>query len=96
MTTSAAELPRDASGTSPAVLSGVLREGDLRLLKGQIWLGLTAFGIGILQGLAQALDRVLPANHTLWRLYPLQQNYYQGLTNHGVLLVLVFTFAFSR
>jgi cytochrome c oxidase subunit 1 len=69
---------------------------DRRILRWQIYLGLAAFGIGILAGLAQALDRVLPANHTLWRHFPLQQNYYQGLTNHGVMLAFVFTFAFSN
>jgi cytochrome c oxidase subunit 1 len=73
-----------------------LTAGDRRILGWQIALGLAAFLVGIVAGLAQALDRVLPADHTLWRIYPLQQNYYQGLTNHGVMLALVFTFAFMN
>jgi cytochrome c oxidase subunit 1 len=69
---------------------------DVRTLRWQIYLSLIAFAIGIFAGLAQALDRVLPASSSLWHFFPLQQNYYQGLTMHGVLEALVFTFAFSN
>jgi cytochrome c oxidase subunit 1 len=79
-----------------AVAAEAPDRGDRRILAWQIALGLAAFLVGIVAGLAQALDRVLPADHTLWRVYPLQQNYYQGLTNHGVMLALVFMFAFMN
>ncbi len=86
--------------TDATALSGVaddrLAPADRRILRWQIYLGLAGFGVGILAGLAQALDRILPAGHTLWHYFPLQRNYYQGLTMHGVALAFVFMFAFSN
>lgn len=79
-----------------AAASGLYTDRDRKVLAGQVYLALAAFAIGILQGLAQALDRVLPADSTLWTLFPGLSNYYQGLTAHGVLLAFVFTFAFSN
>lgn len=78
----------------PSALTDYLHANDLRAIRWQLYLGLAAFAWGIIAGLAQALERVLPATSTIWRLFPGQKNYYQGLTAHGVLMVLVFTFAF--
>ena len=76
--------------------SGVFSARDTNMIRGQILLGLAAFGIGCLAGLAQALDRILPPTSTIWRFFPFQENYYQGLTMHGVLMAFVFMFAFSN
>jgi cytochrome c oxidase subunit 1 len=82
--------------TSSAASAPYLTGRDVRLICWQVYLGLAAFLIGILAGLAQALDRVLPFGSTIWHFFPLQRSYYQGLTMHGVLMALVFTFAFSN
>ena len=73
----------DIPGVSPA---------DLSPLKWQFYLALLAFGIGALMGLLQALER---ANINLYDEFRLQ-SYYQGLTLHGVAMVLVFTFCFAN
>jgi cytochrome c oxidase subunit 1 len=52
-----------------------------------------ALAVGGLFGLLQALERV---GLNLYPDLPLVNNYYQGLTVHGVMLALVFTFAFSN
>lgn len=69
---------------------------DQRYMLWQVYLGLAVFMWGIFAGLAQALDRVLPATSTLWKFFPGQETYYQGLTAHGVFLAIGFTFAFSN
>lgn len=75
---------------------GLFSARDTNMIRGQILLGLTGFAIGCLAGLAQALDRILPPTSTIWRFFPFQENYYQGLTMHGVLMAFVFMFAFSN
>ena len=57
----------------------------------QLYLGFFALFLGIVMGLLQAVDR---ANIDLYTTVGLQ-SYWQGLTLHGVLNVLVFTFAFN-
>lgn len=84
-----------ATPRSAMAATGLFTKTDTRMLMGQVLLAIAAFGIGIFQGLAQALDRVMPADATIWTMFPGLQNYYQGLTSHAVLLVFVFTFAFS-
>lgn len=64
---------------------------DDKFIRWQLYLGFFALFIGILMGLFQALDRM---NIDLYPLVALA-SYYQGLTLHGVLNVLVFTFAFG-
>lgn len=62
---------------------------------GQLLLGMVALGIGGLIGLLQALERVRPEiydNPTTAKYL----DYYQGLSLHGVLLALVFTFTFAN
>jgi cytochrome c oxidase subunit I len=63
-------------------------------IKGQLVLGLVSLAVGGLIGTLQAIDRV----GINWYPYtrPVIDNYYQGLTLHGVLLALVFTFTFAN
>ncbi len=64
---------------------------DDRLVGWQIYFGFISLFVGLLMGLLQAVDRV---NIDLYSSVGLQ-SYWQGLTLHGVLNVLVFTFAFN-
>jgi cytochrome c oxidase subunit I len=80
----------------PAAITSYLTATDARVIRWQLYLAFIAFGWGIFAGVAQALDRILPQASSLWHLFPGQKNYYQGLTAHGVLMVLVFTFAFMN
>jgi len=73
-----------------------LPDDQRRYVRWQIYLAWLAFAWGIFAGFAQALDRILPPDSSLWTFFPGQKNYYQGLTAHGVLMALVFTFAFSN
>ncbi|MGE0878114.1 MAG: cbb3-type cytochrome c oxidase subunit I [Acidimicrobiia bacterium] len=66
---------------------------DLFPVKWQLYLALAGLGIGVAQGLIQALERV---NVRLYEQLPLSQSYYQGLTLHGVALAFVFTFCFAN
>ena len=85
-----------ANGISAALAAANLTKRDVTIISWQIYVAFALFALGILAGLAQALDRVMPAGSTIWNYFPLQENYYQGLTAHGVVLALVFTFAFSN
>jgi cytochrome c oxidase subunit 1 len=73
--------------------TGVLTLGDLRVIHSQVLLSLFALFVAVIFGLAQALDRV---KVDLYPYLPGFGEYYQGLTAHGVLNALVFTFAFSN
>ncbi|HNP86860.1 MAG TPA: cbb3-type cytochrome c oxidase subunit I [Kouleothrix sp.] len=64
---------------------------DDRFVRWQLYLGFVSLFVGLLMGLFQAVDR---ANIDLYSSVGLQ-SYWQGLTLHGVLNVLVFTFAFN-
>ena len=75
-----------ATPGSAMAATGLFTKTDTRMLMGQVLLAIAAFGIGSFQGLAQALDRVMPADATIWTMYPGLQNYYQGLTSHAVQL----------
>lgn len=64
-----------------------------------VMLSLVAFLLGGLPGIAQALERVginLYANAPVNTVLDDRAGYYQGLTLHGVLLVIVFTFTFAN
>lgn len=61
-------------------------------IRWSFYLGLIALAVGGLIGLLQAIERI---DINLYGAFGLQ-NYYQGLTLHGVLLALVFTFTFSN
>lgn len=58
-----------------------------------ILVSLLALALGGIFGLFQALERL---GLDFYASLPIVKTYYQGLTLHGVLLVLVFTFAFSN
>jgi len=61
-------------------------------IAGQLILGLVALAVGGLIGTMQAVDRIKINTYVT----PIVSNYYQGLTLHGVLLALVFTFTFAN
>lgn len=63
-----------------------------RFAKWQLYLGFLGFGLGILMGLAQAMERLGVDLYDALQL----ESYYQGLTLHGVSLALVFTFTFAN
>jgi len=60
--------------------------------KWQIYLGLFGFGLGIVMGLLQAMERLGLDLYDEFQL----QSYYQGLTLHGVAMAIVFTFTFAN
>ena len=66
---------------------------QLKWIRWDIYLSLVALAIGGIFGLYQAIERL---GLDLYTAMPPINNYYQGLTIHGVLLALVFTFAFSN
>lgn len=64
-----------------------------RLIALTLYLGFAALAIGVLNGLAQALNY---AHVDIFKYYPGMRTYYQGLTVHGVFNAIVFTFAFAN
>ncbi len=74
-------------------MTDVLTRSDRAAVLGQITLSLVALAIAVVLGFAQALDRLAI---DIYRWIPGLNQYYQGLTAHGVMNVLVFTFAFSN
>ena len=70
-----------------------LLETHRRAFRYSVYIGFLALTAGIFHGLAQALSY---ANIDVLSYFPFLQNYYQGLTAHGVANVLIFTFAFSN
>lgn len=70
----------------------VFPASQLRLVRWNVYVSLLALFVGGLFGLFQALERLQIDIFPL--LSPVIKSYYQGLTLHGVLLVLVFTTAF--
>jgi cytochrome c oxidase subunit I len=70
-----------------------LPDSQRRVIRWMIYLGFGALAIGILNGLGQALNY---ANVDILRYFPGMRDYYQGLTVHGVVNAIVFTFAFTN
>src|SRR5690606_4926794 len=64
----------------------------LRPIRWQLLLGFAGLLIGGYMGLLQALERI---GVDLYKISEIK-TYYQGLTLHGVLLALVFTFTFAN
>ncbi len=95
-------VPYTGSMTAPAPDKVAARANWREFPKEQIWpigaqlgLGMVALGLGGLLGLLQALERVRPEIYE----NPATSkylDYYQGLSLHGVLLALVFTFTFAN
>jgi cytochrome c oxidase subunit I len=71
----------------------LLPDGQRRLIALTIYLGFAALAIGVMNGLAQALNY---AHIDIFQYYPGMRTYYQGLTVHGVFNAIVFTFAFAN
>ena len=80
----------------PEILAGDTEfpAGQMWPIKGALALGLVSLAVGGLIGLLQALDRVDIVIYDYTK--PVIDNYYQGLTLHGVLLALVMTFTFAN
>jgi len=70
-----------------------LPEAHLRAIRWMIYLGFSALAIGILNGLGQALNY---ARIDILQYFPGMRTYYQGLTVHGVVNAIIFTFGFSN
>src|SRR5690606_18437746 len=64
-----------------------------KVIRWTIYIGYAALVAGVFHGLAQALAY---ARVDILQFFPELENYYQGLTAHGVANVLTFTFAFSN
>jgi cytochrome c oxidase subunit 1 len=70
-----------------------LPEGHRRAIRYLMYLGFGALAIGIINGLGQALNY---ARVDILQYFPGMRTYYQGLTVHGVVNAIVFTFAFAN
>jgi cytochrome c oxidase subunit I len=70
-----------------------LPEAHLRAIRWTIYLGFGALAIGIINGLGQALNY---SKVDILQYFPGMRTYYQGLTVHGVVNAIVFTFAFAN
>lgn len=70
-----------------------LPAGQRAAIRWFVYIGFGAMGIAVFHGLAQALNYA-GVNILTW--FPGLQNYYQGLTIHGVLNAIVLTFAFTN
>jgi len=64
-----------------------------RIISLTVYLGFSALGVGVINGLAQALNY---AGIDIFRYYPGLRTYYEGLTVHGVFNVIILTFAFAN
>ncbi len=70
-----------------------LPDNQRRLIALTIYLGFAALAVGVINGLAQALNY---AHVDMFKYYPGMRTYYQGLTVHGVFNAIIFTFAFAN
>lgn len=70
-----------------------LPEDQRRAIRWMIYVAFLAVGIGILNGLGQALNY---AHVDILKYFPGMRTYYQGLTVHGVFNAIIFTFAFTN
>lgn len=70
-----------------------LPEGHRRAIRYMMYLAFGALAIGIINGLGQALNY---ARVDILQYFPGMRTYYQGLTVHGVVNAIVFTFAFAN
>ena len=70
-----------------------LPDGQRALVRWNLYLGFAAMAVAVLNGFGQALNY---AGIDILGAFPGMETYYQGLTVHGVLNAIVFTFAFSN
>jgi cytochrome c oxidase subunit 1 len=64
-----------------------------RLISLMLYLGFAALAVGVVNGLAQALNY---AGIDIFKNFPGLRTYYEGLTVHGVFNAIVLTFAFAN
>jgi cytochrome c oxidase subunit 1 len=84
------------STSRPTVLNPTgfsLPKNQRRPILWAIYVGYLALTAGVFHGLAQSLSY---ADIDILQYFPALQNYYQGLTAHGVANALIFTFSFSN
>ncbi len=67
--------------------------GQERAVRWTVYLGFLALAIGIVNGLGQALNY---SRVDILQYFPGMRSYYQGLTVHGVVNAIIFTFAFAN
>ena len=70
-----------------------LPQGQLNVIRWNIYFGFAVLVIGVILGLGQALNY---AHVNVVHYYPVVKSYYQGLTIHGVFNALVLTTAFAN
>jgi cytochrome c oxidase subunit I len=70
-----------------------LPQGQLNVIRWNIYFGFAVLAIGVILGLGQALNY---AHVNVVHYYPVVKSYYQGLTIHGVFNALVLTSAFAN
>jgi len=70
-----------------------LPDAQRRVIRWTVYFGFFALAIGILNGLGQALNY---AKVDILQYFPGMRTYYQGLTVHGVVNAIIFTFAFAN
>ena len=70
-----------------------LPDRQRHIIRWMIYLSFAALSIGIINGLGQALNY---ARVDILQYFPGMRTYYQGLTVHGVVNAIVFTFAFAN
>jgi cytochrome c oxidase subunit I len=68
-------------------------QGQLNVIKWNIYFGFAVLAVGVVMGLDQALNY---ARINIFQYYPGIHSYYQGLTIHGVFNALVLTTAFAN
>ena len=71
----------------------VLPQGQLNVIKWNIYFGFAVLAVGVIMGLGQALSY---ARVNVVQYYPVVKSYYQALTIHGVFNALVLTTAFAN
>src|SRR5260221_14273190 len=70
-----------------------LPQGQLNVIKWNVYFGFAVLAVGVIFGLGQALNY---AHVDAIQHYPVVKSYYQGLTIHGVFNALVLTTAFAN
>lgn len=86
----------DSDRAVPSDSEGIFTAAHMWPIRWQLYLGYIGLAIGGLIGLLQAWERVDPSGADSAYSALQMNSYYQGLTLHGVLLALVFTFTFCN
>jgi cytochrome c oxidase subunit 1 len=92
MTATLTPPPAEPVPDSPPPFAPGETEEQKRWIRWQLYLGFIGLALGGLTGLLQALERL---GYNIYEAVGLD-NYYEGLTIHGVALAIVFTFTFAN